>query len=157
MYIFTTHMWNFVIHVWNSQKSIRKIWKYSNQKKNMFKQPTLDSNGNRIDGPEELAVVWKKFLNKKFSPTELENLWNEFEALPVNEGARGGIGEERVRRSGQAHEERQDNGVRRDSRRGMENSTVAKDMAFKFLSKVWSLEERRRVTGVGSEYFCDDI
>ena len=46
------------------------------------KQPTLDSKGNRIDGPEELAAVWKKFLNKKFSPTELENLRAEFDALP---------------------------------------------------------------------------
>ena len=49
------------------------------------KQPTLNSKGNRIDGPEELATVWKKFLHKKFSPTELENLRAEFDALPEND------------------------------------------------------------------------
>jgi len=49
------------------------------------KQPTLNSQGGRIDNPEELASVWKQFLEKKFSPTELEKLRDEFEELPGND------------------------------------------------------------------------
>ena len=48
------------------------------------KQSTLTSKGERIQSPEELAEVWKKFLDKKFSATELEKLRDEFEALPEN-------------------------------------------------------------------------
>ena len=103
------------------------------------KQPTIDSNGNRIDGPEELAAVWKKFLNKKFSPTELENLRNEFEALPANEGA-----EELERKEFEEAVKHMKNGKATGSdgipAEVFKNSAVAKDMLFEFLSKVWKKE-----------------
>ena len=51
------------------------------------KQPTLNADGNRIESPEELASEWKKFLDKKFSPTELERIRAEFDALPEDDGA----------------------------------------------------------------------
>ena len=50
------------------------------------KQPSLNSKGTRIENPEELADVWKKFLYKKFSPTELEKLREEFDALSEDNG-----------------------------------------------------------------------
>ena len=52
-------------------------------------RPTMKTKKNgkkleelgRFDGPEELAQAWQDFLDKKFSPTELEALRVEFESF----------------------------------------------------------------------------
>ena len=46
---------------------------------------TSEAKTSRIDGPEELAEVWRAFFDKKFSPTECERLKREFEELPVSD------------------------------------------------------------------------
>ena len=54
------------------------------------KQPTLDVAGLQIQNSEELATVWKNFLEKKFSTSCLERQIAEFDLLPERDG---GIGE----------------------------------------------------------------
>ena len=51
-------------------------------KKGSDTKPTLNNSGKRINSPQELDSVWKEFLDRKFEPTELEQLRAEFEALP---------------------------------------------------------------------------
>ena len=49
---------------------------------------TKNSNGTetisseRTSGPQELAEIWREFLEKKFSTTEVEKLRDEFERSP---------------------------------------------------------------------------
>ena len=67
--------------IWQGVKSL-----CGTKKSFATKQPTKNSKGSRIASPAELANAWKKFSEKKFSPTELERLQRQFEDLPDNDG-----------------------------------------------------------------------
>ena len=96
------------------------------------KQPSLNSKGERIENPQELASVWKKFLGKKFSPTDLEKIRNEFAALPENEG-----NEEMERKEFEEAVWHMKKGKATGSdgipAEVFQNSSVAKDVLFEFL------------------------
>ena len=74
-------------------------------------------------------------MNKKFSPTELENLRAEFDALPENDE-----GGELDRKEFEEAVRHMKNGKATGSdgipAEVYKNSAVAKDMLFEFLSKV---------------------
>ena len=49
------------------------------------KQPTVDAAGNTVSGPEELGKLWQKFLQGKFSSTQLEVARDEYADIDTND------------------------------------------------------------------------
>ena len=95
--------------------------------------------GKRIASPEELANVWENFLQKKFSPTDLERQREEYAKLPdCNE-------EDKLRRKefdeAVAHMQNgKATGADGVPAEVYKNSKVANELLFKFLQKVWDKE-----------------
>ena len=110
------------------------------KKASATKQPSLNpEKGTRINEPEELATVWKKFLAKKFSQTELEKVRDEFENLPENEGV-GELEREEFERAVRHMKNGKACGSDGIPAEVYKHSAVAKEALFEFLKKVWKKE-----------------
>ena len=90
----------------------------------------------RINGPEELAEVWKKFLEKKFSATETEKLRKEFEALPECNDPEAELKREEFEEAVKCMKNGKAVGTDGIPAEVWKNSKVAKDTLFEFLKKV---------------------
>ena len=50
------------------------------------KKPTMRKNGEMIQTQEELATLFREFLQKKIAKTEMEEMRAELETLPEQDG-----------------------------------------------------------------------
>ena len=93
----------------------------------------------RINGPEELARVWHDFLAEKFSPTKLEALRAEFEALPESNDDKQ-LTREEFEAAVKSMKNNKAPGADTIPSEVWKNSEVAKEELFQFLSAVWKKE-----------------
>ena len=102
------------------------------------KQPTVKTDGSRIQGPEELSQLWHDFLAGKFSETELESARREYE-LPVNNGE-GALTEAEFRLALSRLKKQKAPGPDGIPAEIWKGSTVASSHLFRFIRKIWDLE-----------------
>ena len=94
----------------------------------------------RISGPQELAGVWKEFLAAKFTPTELENARSALEKLPDSTDAKDQITKEEFDHAVNSMKKSKAPGPDGIPAEVWQNSSVAKEVLFGFLQKVWNKE-----------------
>ena len=94
----------------------------------------------QISGPQELAGVWKEFLAAKFTPTELENARSALEKLPDSTDAKDQITKEEFDHAVNSMKKSKAPGPDGIPAEVWQNSSVAKEVLFGFLQKVWNKE-----------------
>ena len=104
-------------------------------------KPTKNKNGENLNGAQELAEAWKEFLDKKFSATELEQLREEFEALPQCKDEKEKITREEYNAAVQHMKNGKAPGIDGIPAEVWKNSKVANEVLFQFLQKIWSKEK----------------
>ena len=90
---------------------------------------------DRIASPEELADVWHKFLQKKFSQTEKEKLRAEFDALPET-GEEDALTREEFEEAVKRLKNGKATGADSIPAEVWKHSSVAKSALFEFLQQV---------------------
>ena len=94
----------------------------------------------RISGPEELAGVWKEFLEAKFTPTELEKARSALEELPESKDAKDQITREEFDNAVNRMKKSKAPGPDGIPAEVWQHSAVAREVLFSFLQKVWNKE-----------------
>ena len=103
-------------------------------------RPAEGQPGSRINSPQELARVWKAFLDAKFSQTDLERARAEFESLPAAEGEDGNLTREEFNQAVRQMKKGKATGKDNIPAEVWQSSTVAQDALFEFIQRVWSKE-----------------
>ena len=97
--------------------------------------------GSRISSPEELAHVWKAFLDTKFSQTDLERARADFEALPEGNDEDSELTREEFNEAVRQMKKGKATGMDDIPAEVWQSSSVAQDALFEFITKVWSKEQ----------------
>ena len=110
--------------------------------KNRFShtQPTTDEKGQRLKNPVELANVWSQFLGRKFAATDLECMRAEYEALPARKDGEGDLTRAEFDSAVKKMKAQKATGIDGVPAEVWQHSTLANEMLFKFLKKIWAKE-----------------
>ena len=95
----------------------------------------------RVESPAELASNWQKFLQRKFSATEIEKMRADFEALPTSKDPRDELKRQEFDEVVRAMKKGKANGADGIPAEVWANSSEAKEVLYTFLQKIWQKEE----------------